>query len=143
MDRLKRLLEKITHLTNVQIQTSQQIQELKDIILQMSRGNQAVTVSFTALLEADTAAQSIDSILADNKGPEPGYEMPAAQLPVLDANQVFVAKYMPPPPAADILVESVDSLLAEDGAQEPGQEMSAAQVPMDEVYDDLEHTIRT
>ena len=83
------LVEKINHLTNVQIQASQQVQELKDISLQMFLGNHAVPVSFAAQLEADAAAQAVDDI------------------------------------------------------QEPGQEMSAAPVSMDEVYDDIEHSVRT
>jgi len=83
------LVEKINHLTNVQIQASQQVQELKDIILQMFYGNHVVPVGFAAQLEADAAAQAVDDI------------------------------------------------------QEPGQEMSAAPVPMDEVYDDIEHSIGT
>ena len=78
-------LRKINHLTKVQIQASQQVQELKDIILQMFHGNQVVPVGFAA----DAAAQAVDDI------------------------------------------------------QEPGQEMSAAPVPMDEVYDDIYHSIGT
>ena len=135
------LVEKITHLINAQVQTSQQIQELRNIILQTSCGNRAVTASLPNPLEADDAAQSFDSQLADDEGQELGHERPAAQIPVLNADQVFAARYMAPPPVADILVESVDSLMADDGAQEPGQEMSSAQVPIDEVYDDLDHTI--
>ena len=73
----------------MQIQASQQVQELKDIILQMFRGNQVVPVGFAAQLEAESAAQAVD------------------------------------------------------GIQEPGQEMSGAPVPMDEVYDGIEHSIRT
>ena len=83
------LVEKINHLTYVPIQASQHVQELKDIILQMFRGNHVVPFGFAAQLEADIAAQAVDDI------------------------------------------------------QEPGQEMSAAPVPMDEVYDDIEHYIRT
>ena len=39
--------------------------------------------------------------------------------------------------AADAAAQAVDDI------QEPGQEMSAAPVPMDEVYDDIEHSIGT
>ena len=131
----------ILPLINAQVQTSQQIQELRNMILQTSCGNRAVTTSLPNSLEADDAAQSFDSLLADDEGQELVHERPAAQIPVLNADQVFAARYMAPPPVADILVESVDSLMADDRAQEPGQEMSAAQVPIDEVYDDLEHTI--
>ena len=131
------LIEKINHLINVQVQTSQQIQELRNIILQMSCVNRAVTVSLPNLLETDDVAQSIDSLLEKEK------EKLAAQLPVLNAEQVFGAGYMAPPPVADTLVESIDSLMADDDAQEQEQERSTAQVPIDDMYDDLEHTMRT
>ena len=131
------LIEKINHLINVQVQTSQQIQELRNIILQMSCVNRAVTVSLPNLLETDDVAQSIDSLLEKEK------EKLAAELPVLNAEQVFGAGYMAPPPVADTLVESIDSLMADDDAQEQEQERSTAQVPIDDMYDDLEHTMRT
>ena len=38
---------------------------------------------------------------------------------------------------ADAAAQAVDDI------QEPGQEMSAAPVPMDEVYDNIEHSVRT
>ena len=71
----------------MQIQASQQVQELRDIVLQMFLGDHLVLVSFAAQFKADAAAQAVDDI------------------------------------------------------QEPGQEMSAAPVSMDEVYDDIEHSV--
>ena len=62
----------------MQIQASQQVQELKDIILQMFRGNHVVPVGFAAQLEADAAAQAVDDIQ------EPGQEMSAAPVPMDD-----------------------------------------------------------
>ena len=73
----------------MQIQASQQVQELRDIILQMFLGDHVLPLGFAAQLEADAAAQAVDD------------------------------------------------------KQELGQEMSAALVPMDEVYDDIEHSILT
>ena len=137
------LIEKTNHLINVQVHTSQQIQELRNMILQTSCVNRAVTAILPNPMGADEAAQSIDSLLADNEGKEMEQEKPAALLPVLNADQVFWAEYMASPSVADILVESVDSLMADDDAQEHGQERSTAQVPIDEVYDDLEHTMQT
>ena len=71
---------------------------------------------------ADEAAQSIDSLLADDEGQEIEQEKPAAQLLVLNADQVFGAEYMAPLPVADILAESVDSLMADNDVQEQEQE---------------------
>ena len=136
------LIEKIDHLINVQIRTSQQIDELRNMILQTSCVNRAVTAILPNPMTDDTA-QSIDSQLTDEEGQDMEQEKPVTQLLVLNADQVYGADYMPPPPAADILVASVDSIMADDNVHEQKQEEPAPQVPIDDVYEDLEHTMRT
>ena len=100
------LIEKIDLLINVQIQTSQQMNELRNMILQTSCVNRAVTAILPNPMTDDTA-QSIDSLLADDERQDMEQERPVTQLPVLNAGQVYGADYMTPPPAADILVASV------------------------------------
>ena len=68
---------------------------------------------------------------------------PITQLPVLNAGQVYKADYEIPPPTADILRASVDSIMVDDDMQEQKQEELKPQVPIDDVYEDLEHTMRT
>ena len=60
----------------MRIQASQQVQELRDIILQMFLGDHVLPLGFAAQLEADAAAQAVD----DKQ--EPGQEMSAAQVPM-------------------------------------------------------------
>ena len=59
-------MEKMDHLINVQIQTSQQINKLRSMILQASCINQAVTAILPDPSIDDR--QSIDSLLADDEG---------------------------------------------------------------------------
>ena len=64
----------------MQIQASQQVQELRDIILQMFLGDHVLPLGFAAQLEADAAAQAVD----DKQ--ELGQEMSAALVPM---NEVY------------------------------------------------------
>ena len=72
------LIEKIDHLINVQIRTSQQIDELRNMILQTSFVNRAVTAILPNPMTDDTA-QSIDSLLADEEGQDMEQEKPVTQ----------------------------------------------------------------
>ena len=54
----------MNHLINTQIQTAQQINELRNMILQIPGVNRAVNVVLSGLLINNTD-QSIDSLLAD------------------------------------------------------------------------------
>lgn len=94
-------------------------------------------------LMADNAEQSIDSLLADDEGQDMEQGRPVTQLPVLNAAQVYGADYATPPPTADILAASVDSIMADDDMHEQKPEESKSQVLIDDVYEDLEHTMRT
>ena len=58
------LIEQMNHLINTQIQTAQQINELRNMILQIPGVNRAVNVVLSGLLINNTD-QSIDSLLAD------------------------------------------------------------------------------
>ena len=114
------LIEKIDHLINVQIQTSQQIEELRNLIMQTSCVNRAVTAILPDPM-VEVPAESIDSLLADEEGQDMEQERPVTQLLGLNADQVYGADYMTPPPAADILAMSVDSMMADDDVHEQEQ----------------------
>ena len=58
------LIEQMNHFINTQIQTAQQINELRNMILQIPGVNRAVNVVLSGLLINNTD-QSIDSLLAD------------------------------------------------------------------------------
>ena len=78
------LKEKLDHLINVQIQTSKQINELKDIILQTSGASQTVV----ALLSIDDR-QSMDNLLADEDGQDMEQEEIKVQHLVQNVGQGF------------------------------------------------------
>ena len=132
------LIEKINHLINVQIQTAQQIDKLRNIILQTSCINRAVSAILPGLT-ADNTDQSIDSLLAEDVE----QREPVTQLQASNNGQVYGASYATPPPTADILAASVDSIMVDDDIQEQRRNKPEPQVPIDDVMEDLEHSIRT
>ena len=140
-EEIRRLMEKMDHLITVQIQTSQQINELRSMILQTSCVNQAVTAILPDPLVDDR--QSIDSLLADDEGQHMEQGRPITQHPDLNADQAYKADYAIPPPTTDILRASVDSIMVDGDMHEQKQEKLEPQVPIDDVYEDLEHTMRT
>ena len=137
----RRLMEKVDHLINVQIQTSQQINELRSMILQTSSVNQAVTAMLPDPSVDDR--QSIDSLLADDEGQDMEQGKPITQHQDLNADQAYEADYALPPPTTDILRASVDSIMVAVDMHEQKQDKLEPQVPIDDVYEDLEHTMRT
>ena len=68
---------------------------------------------------------------------------PITQHPDLNADQAYKADYAIPPPTTDILRASVDSIMVDGDMHEQKQEKLEPQVPIDDVYEDLEHTMRT
>ena len=56
---------------------------------------------------------------------------------------MYGASYATPPPPADILAASVDSIMVDDDMQEQRRNEPEPQVPIDDVMEDLEHSIRT
>jgi len=137
----RKLMEKMDHLINVQIQTSQQINELRGIILQTSCVNQAVTAIIPDPSIDDR--QSIDSLLADDDGQDMEQGVPITQHQDLNAAQAYEADYALPPPTVDILRASVDSIMVDGDMQEHKQDKLEPQVPIDDVCEDLEHTMQT
>ena len=73
----QKLREKLDHLINVQIQTSQQINELRGIILQASCVNQTAAATLPDPPIDDR--QSIDSLLADDDGQDMDQGVPKTQ----------------------------------------------------------------
>jgi len=137
----QKLREKLDHLINVQIQTSQQINELRGIILQASCVNQTAAATLPDPPIDDR--QSIDSLLADDDGQDMEQGVPRTQHQELNVAQVFEADYALPPPAVDILRASVDSIMVDGDMQEQKQDNLEPQVPIDDMCEDLEHTMRT
>ena len=87
--------------------------------------------------------QSIDSLLADDEGQDVEQREPVTQLQASNDGQVYGASYATPPPPADILAASVDSIMVDDDMQEQRRNEPGPQVPIDDVMEDLEHSIRT
>ena len=89
----QKLRKKLDHLINIQIQTSQQINELRGIILQAS----GVSQTAAAILPDPSIddRQSIDSLLADDDGQEMEQGVPKAQHQELNVAQAFGADYEP------------------------------------------------
>ena len=133
----RKLMEKMDHLINVQIQTSQQINELRGMILQPSCVNQAVTAILPDPSVDDR--QAMDSLLADDEGQN--IEQPITQHQ--DLNAGCEADYALPPPTTYILRASVDSIMVDGSVHEQKQDKLEPQVPIDDVYEELEHTMRT
>ncbi len=111
------------------------------MILQTSCVNQAVTAILPDPSVDDR--QSIDSLLADDEGQDMEQGKPITQHQDLNADQAYEADYALPPPTTDILRASVDSIMVDDDMHEQKQEELKPQVPIDDVYEDLEHTMRT
>ena len=135
------LMEKMDHLINVQIQTSQQLDELRNMILQTSCIYRTVTAILPCPETEDR--QSIDSLLADDEGRDMEQGELVAQPLVLNAGQAYGANYATPPPPTDILSASVSCMMDSDDLREQKQEEPRPQVPIDDVYEELEHTMRT
>ena len=87
----QKLREKLDHLINIQIQTSQQINELRGIILQAS----GVSQTAAAILPDPSIddGQSIDSLLADDDGQDMEQGVPKAQHQEPNVAQAFGADY--------------------------------------------------
>ena len=112
------------------------------MILQTSCVNWAVNAMLPGPT-SDNTDQSIYSLLADDEGQDMEQGKPVTQLPVANDGQVYGASYATPPPAADILATSVDSKMVDDDMHKRRWEEPEPQVPIDDVYGDLEHTMRT
>ena len=56
---------------------------------------------------------------------------------------MYGASYATPPTTADILAASVDSIMVDDHMHKKRQNEPEPQVPIDDVMEDLEHTMRT
>ena len=56
---------------------------------------------------------------------------------------MYGASYATPPTTADILAASVDSIMVDNDMQEQRRNEPKPQVPIDDVMEDLEHSIRT
>ena len=84
----------------------------------------------------------IDSLPADDDGQDMEQGMPITQHQDLNTAQAYEADYALPPPA-DILRASVDSIMVDGNMQEQKQDKLEPQVPIDDVCEDLEHTMRT
>jgi len=134
------LIEKINHLVNVQVQTATQIEELRNVILQMSGVNRSAVLQYPIVNNTD---QSIDSLLADDEGQEVEQKDPVAPTQASHDSQVYGAGYETPLMSADTLAASVDSIMVDDDMQEQRGNEPALQVPIDDMMQDLEHTIRT
>jgi len=107
----QKLKEKLDHLINVQVQTSNQISELKDIILQASGASQTVTVAIPEPSIDDR--QSIDSLLADEDGQDMEQEETRVQYLEQNVAQGLEVDGVPPPPADDELRTAVDNIMVD------------------------------
>ena len=103
--------------------------------------NRAVDVVLPGSIVNNTD-QSIDSLLADDDGQGVEQRDPVTQLQAFHDGQVYEAGYATPLLNADILT-SVDSIMVDDDMQEQRRNEPEPQVPIDDVMQDLEHTIRT
>jgi len=121
-------------------QTATQIEELRNVILQMSGVNRSAVLQYPIVNNTD---QSIDSLLADDEGQEVEQKDPVAPTQASHDSQVYGAGYETPLMSADTLAASVDSIMVDDDMQEQRGNEPALQVPIDDMMQDLEHTIRT
>ena len=112
------------------------------MILQISGVNRAVDAVLPGPIVNNTD-QSIDSLLADDDGQEVEQRDPVTQLQASHDGQVYEAGYAAPLLNADILAASVDSIMVDDDMQEQRKNEPKPQVPIDDMMQDLEHTIRT
>jgi len=95
---------------NIQIQNSNQINELKGLILQASGASQTVTVTIPEPSIDDK--QSIDHLLADEDGHDMEQEESKIQHLEQNVDQGFNVDGVPQPPA-DELSAAVDSLMVD------------------------------
>ena len=103
------LMEKMDHLITVKVQTSEQLNELRKLILQTSCVNQAVTAILPCPETEDK--QSVDDLLDDDEGQDMEQGGHVTQPLVLNADQVYGANYAAPLPPTDILSASVTCLM--------------------------------
>ena len=114
------LQEKLDHLINVQIQTSQQLKVLQDVISQVPGVKPAATLTVPEPSIDDR--QSIDSLLADNEGQEMEQNEPGTQhaeqngVQVLDGNGVHLS------PGDEVLRIAVNSIIVDGEEQNQKQE---------------------
>ena len=107
------------HLINVQIQTSQQLKVLQDVISQVPGVKPAATLTVP---EPSMIRQSIDSLLADDEGQEMEQDEPGTQhaeqngVQVLDGNGVHLS------PGDEILRIAVNSIIVDGEEQNQKQE---------------------
>ena len=114
------LQEKLEHLINVQIQTSQQLKVLQDVISQVPGIRSAVTLTVPKPSIDDR--QSIDSLLADDEGQEMEQDKPGTQhaeqnsVQMLDGNGVHLS------PEDEVLHIAVNSIIVDGEEQNQKQE---------------------
>jgi len=107
----QKLKEKLDHLIVVQVQTSNQICELRDIILQASGASQTVTVAIPEPSIDDKL--SIDSLLADEDGQDMEQEGTKVQYLEQNVAQGSEVDGVPPPLANDELRTAVDNIMVD------------------------------
>ena len=107
------------HLINVQIQTSQQLKVLQDVISQVPGVKPAATLTVP---EPSMIRKSIDSLLADDEGQEMEQDEPGTQhaeqngVQVLDGNGVHLS------PGDEVLRIAVNSIIVDGEEQNQKQE---------------------
>ena len=133
------LVVKMDHLINVQVQTAKQLDELRNVILQMSCVKRTVEAILPRPETEDK--QSVDDLLDDDEGRDMEQDEHVTQTPVLNADQVYGANYAAPHPPTDILNASVACLMNSEDMHEQEQGRQG-QVPLDDIYEELENTMR-
>jgi len=107
----QKLKEKLDHLIVVQVQTSNQLCELKDIILQASGVSRTGTVARSEPSIDDKV--SIDDLLADEDNQEMEQERAVVQHPMQSVAQGPEADGVPQPLANDELLAAVDNIMVD------------------------------
>jgi len=107
----QKLREKLDHLIVVQVQTSNQLCELKDIILQASGVSQTGTVARSEPSIDDKL--SIDSLLADEDNQDMEQEGTIVQHPKQSVAQEPETDVVPQPLANDELLAAVDNIMVD------------------------------
>ena len=119
-EEVRQLREKLDHLINVQIQTSQQLKALKDIIPQTSGVSPAVIAAIPEPSIDDR--QSIDSLLADDEGQDMEQDDARTQHSEQNVVQMLEANVALPLPADDELRAAVDLIMDDGNMQNQKQE---------------------
>ena len=107
----QKLKEKLDHLIVVQVQTSNQLCELRDIILQASGASQTGTVARSEPSIDDKL--SIDSLLADEDNQDMEQEGTVVQHLKQSVAQGSEADGVPQPLANDQLLAAVDNIMVD------------------------------